>query len=97
MFHKGRIEVHGTGPFGVFFWSEDRQAWTTKKIGFYEAEDTIMFLVESLLLPPDEVGRMVLDAMANGWSVSQEVTLSDQQLESILGPKCYVASTRLAS
>jgi len=97
MLHKGRIEIKGKGPFGVLFWSEEREPWMTKKLGFYEAEDTIMFLIDPLLLPPQEACRVVLDAIANGRSVSQEVTFSDQQLQGIFGPNLHLSSTRIAS
>jgi hypothetical protein len=97
MLHQGRIEIKGKGPFGVFFWSEEREGWTTKKLSFYEAEDTIMFLIDPLLLPPQEACRMVLDAIANGRGVSEEVTYSDQQLQSVFGPNLHPNSTRIAS
>jgi hypothetical protein len=96
MLHKGRIEIQGKGPFGVFFWSEEREPWTTKKVSFYETEDTIMFLIDPLLLHPQEACRIVLDAIANGRGVSEEETYSDQQLQSVFGPNLHLGSTRQA-
>jgi hypothetical protein len=48
------------------------------KRGFYEAKETIMFLVDSLSLPPQNASKVVQDALANGGSVSEIVVCSGQ-------------------
>lgn len=97
MLHKGRIEIEGKGPFEVCFSSEGCEPWTTSKIGFYEAEETIMFLVDSLNLPPQEAGKAVYQAIAEGRSVVEKVVCSDQDLGRIFRPTMRVASARRAS
>jgi hypothetical protein len=87
MLHRGRIEIQGMGPFEVCFRSGSGQPRTTKKIGFYEVEETAMFLVDSLSLPAPEAAKLARDAIALGWSVSQTVVCSDQQLQSVFRPK----------
>ena len=85
MLHKGRLEIEGKGPFVVCFRSEGGKPWTTRRIGFNESEETIMFLVDSQLLPPQEAAKLVLDAITKGRSVSQKIVCSDQQLKSRFG------------
>ena len=97
MLHSGRVEIQWKGAFEVCFRSESREPLTTSKIRFHEAEETIMFLVDSLFLPPQEVAKAVLDAIAKGQSASQSVVCSDQQLQSIFGPRVYVGGARRAS
>jgi hypothetical protein len=97
MLHEGRIEIEGKGTFEVCFRSEGSEPWTTGRIGFYEAEETIMFLVDSMFLPPQEAGKAVLEAIVGCRSVVEKVVCSDQQLQSIFGPRLYVASARRAS
>jgi hypothetical protein len=86
MLHEGRIEMEGKGPFLVCFRPEGCDPWATSKIGFYEAEETIMFLIDSMGLPPDDASKAVLESISGGRSVSQKVVCSDQQLQSIFGP-----------
>ena len=97
MLHTGRLEIRWKGPFEVRFRCEDCESWTTRKRRFYEAEGIIMFLIDSLSLSPQDASKLVLNALANGRSVSQKVVCSDQQLQSIFGPGLYVTSTRRAS
>lgn len=52
MLHKGRLEIRGKSPFEICFRREDCEPWTTRKCGFYESEETIMFLIDSLSLSP---------------------------------------------
>ena len=87
MVHEGRIEMEGKGPFLVCFRPEGCEPWTTSKIGFYEAEEIIMFLIDSMGLPPDKACEAVLESISGGQSVSQKVACSDQQLHSIFGPR----------
>jgi hypothetical protein len=86
MLHEGRIEMEGKGPFLVCFRPEGGDPWTTSKIGFYEAEETIMFLIDSMGLPPDDASKAVLESISGGRSDSRKVVCSDQQLQSIFGP-----------
>jgi hypothetical protein len=80
MLHRGQIEVEWKGAFEVCFQSESGEPWATSKIGFYDAEETVMFLVSSLLLPPQEAGKLVAEALAEGRSVSEKVVCSDPTL-----------------
>jgi hypothetical protein len=88
MLQRGQIEVGWNGAFEVCFRSESCEPWATSKIGFYEAEETIMFLVSSLLLPPQEAGKLVAEAIAEGRSVSEKV---------VSGPTLHFAIARRAS
>ena len=92
--HRGRIEVEWKGAFEVCFRSES--GWATSKVAFYEAEEALMFLIDSLFLPPQEVGKAMVEAMAGSPGAIEEVVSSDQQLQSIFGPRLYVASARRA-
>jgi hypothetical protein len=97
MLHEGRIEIECTGAFGVWFRSENCEPLATSKIGFQEAEETIVFLIGSLLLPPQEASKAVGEAIAWGRSIIERVVCSDQQLRRIFHPKAQVASARHAS
>jgi hypothetical protein len=97
MLYKGRLEIEGKGPFAVCFRSEGGKPWTTRKIGFNESEETIMFLVDWELLSPQEAANLVLDAITKGRSVSQKIVCSKQQLQSGLGRTLHDCSDRRAS
>ena len=94
MLHRGRIEIEWKGAFEVCFRSES--GWATSKVAFYEAE-ALMFLIDSLFLPPQEVGKAMVEAMAGSPGAIEEVVSSDQQLQSIFRPRICVTNSRLAS
>lgn len=97
MLHKGRIEIEWTGAFGVGFRSGTCEPLATSKICFYEAEETLVFLVGSLLIPPQEAGKAVAEAIDGGRSSIEKVVCSDQQLQNIFRPRLYDVSARRAS
>jgi len=86
MLCEGRIEIKGKGPFGVCFRSEFPKPWMTDEIGFYEAEEVINFLVDSMLVPPQEASKAVLEAMTEGRSTMEKVVCSDLQLRKLFRP-----------
>ena len=95
MLHRGRIEIEWKGAFEVCFRSES--GWATSKVVFYEAEEALMFLIDSVSLPPQEVSKAMVEAMAGGRSAIEEVVSSAQQLQSIFRPRICVTNARLAS
>ena len=97
MLREGRIEIKGKGPFGVCFRSEFPTPWMTDEIGFYEAEDIIIFLVDSILVPPQEATKAVLEAMTIGLSVTQKVVCSDLQLQDLFRSTMSINYFRHAS
>ena len=95
MLHRGRIEIEWRGAFEVCFRSE--RGWATSKVAFYEAEEALMLLIDSVFLPPQEVSKAIIEAMDGSRSAIEEVVCSDQQLESIFRPRICVTNDRLAS
>ena len=95
MLHRGRIEIEWKGAFEVCFRSES--GWATSKVVFYEAEEALMFLIDSMSLPPQEVSKAMVEAMVGNRSAIDKVVSSDQQLQSIFRPRICVRNDRLAS
>jgi len=97
MLHEGRIEIEGMGPFSVCFRSESCEPWMTDKIGFFEAAETIEFLIDSLNIPPQKACKAVVEAMDRGRSACEKVVCSHEDLRRIFNLTLRVASTRRAS
>ena len=86
MVRKGRIEIEMKGSFVVCFRSEFPEPWMTDEIGFYEAEEIVIFLVDSMHVPPQEASKAVLEAMTRGRSKMEKVACSDLRLQKLFSP-----------